>query len=242
MGMPSAGKPEVPQAAPGVKLPNRQFMPYIATMPPENMPLKSGFRKLRPQPSENPVFRQRPEPLVRKGDYTAKWISSGLLTNPEWAKNGSSNSKGVLRGAFFDQVTFLLSFEESSMHPQDHDCSIIRLTSSRKFVHRCEDRVDHVVSALFTAFGRCPLEALYSPLLVGRIYRFNDPVSVGEDQVARIKLNRAFLIGPIRKHSDGGAAGFKPNNRAVGSYEHRRIVACIHISQRTRCSIENAIK
>ena len=85
------------------------------------------------------------------------------------------------------------------MHPQDHDRSIIRLTSSRKFVHRCEDRVDHVVSALFIAFGRCPSEALYAPLLVGRIYCFNDPVSVSEDQVARIKLNRAFFIGPIRK-------------------------------------------
>ena len=168
--------------------------------------------------------------FVQKSGLYGQMDKFRVADQPERAKKGSSNSKGVLPGAFFDQVTFLLSFEESSMHPQDHDCSIIRLTSSRKFVHKCEDRVDHVVSALFTAFGRCPSEALYAPLLVGRIYCFNDPVSVGEDQVARIKLNRAFLIGPIRKHSDGCAAGFKPNDRAVSSNEHRRIVACIHIS------------
>jgi hypothetical protein len=55
-------------------------------------------------------------------DWESKWPKnrlSGQMDNfrvadqPERAKKGASNFKGVLPGAFFDQVTFLLSFEET---------------------------------------------------------------------------------------------------------------------------------
>src|SRR5712675_3492909 len=101
------------------------------------------------------------------------------------------------------------------MDLQSYDRRIISLASTRKLVHRCEDRVDHVVGALCVAFGRRPSEALYSPLLAARIYRFNHPVRVAEHPITRIKLNSALLIDPIRKHSDGRTTGFKPNDRAV---------------------------
>ena len=61
----------------------------------------------------------------------------------------------------------------------------------------------------------CPSQTLDPPLLAGRIHCFDDPVSVGQDQVARIQLNHAFLISEIRKHADGWAAGFQPDDRLV---------------------------
>lgn len=81
------------------------------------------------------------------------------------------------------------------MHPQDYDGSIISLASVREFIHRRENRADNVSSALGIAFGRCPSESLNSLLLAGRIHRFAHPVSVGEEQITRIKLNGALLIG-----------------------------------------------
>src|SRR5881392_465360 len=116
----------------------------------------------------------------------------------------------------------------------------IRPVSSRKIVHGCEDRVDNVVSALCVSFGRCLSETLCSPLVASRIYRFNHPVSVGEDQIASIELNCPLLIARIRKYSDGHATGSKPNDRTVSSNDHRGIVACINVLQPALCSIENA--
>jgi hypothetical protein len=69
------------------------------------------------------------------------------------------------------------------MHPQNHDRGIIVLASSRKLIHRCEDRVDNAVSGLRIAFGYSPSETLDSPLLADRVYRFNHPVRVGEEQI-----------------------------------------------------------
>src|SRR5580700_341411 len=130
----------------------------------------------------------------------------------------------------------------SSVHAYNCHGGVIGLASSRKLVHGCKDRVDNVVSALCLFFGCCLSETLCSPLVAGRIYRFNHPVSVGEDQIAGIELNRPWLIGRIRKYSDGQATGSKPNDRAVSSNDHRGIVAGINILQPARCSIKNAIE
>src|SRR5262249_23297119 len=131
---------------------------------------------------------------------------------------------------------------ESSMHLQSYDRRIMSLASVRKFVHRCEDGVDHVVSATCAAFGYCPSEALDSPLFAGRIYRFNYAVSVSEDQVPRTELNSVFLIGRIGKQSNRRTTGSKTNDRVVASNDHRGMVARIHIPQRAHCPVEDAIE
>jgi hypothetical protein len=80
------------------------------------------------------------------------------------------------------------------MHAQCRDRRIIGLTSLRKFIHGREDGADDAMSVSCAAFGRRPWEALYSPLLASRIESFNHPVSVGDDQIARTKLDDGFLV------------------------------------------------
>jgi hypothetical protein len=80
------------------------------------------------------------------------------------------------------------------MHPQNCDRRIIGLAPSGKLIHRCEDRVDQVVSALCGVFDRCPSEAFDPPLVACRIYRLSHSVRLGEDQMARIELDSAFSV------------------------------------------------